>query len=428
MSIYEIVFIVTIPIYLISIYKLNYCLLGERIYSKKIEIISYFVYALCLSFIYMTLRIPIVLLIFNLISFFLISLNYYGNMLNRIVCTFSLYIFLFIIEIFITALTGYLKLTAFEISEYNSIIGIILARAFMLMLTYLLHKYKKSKVKNFPVPIYYYIAHIFILAGVLYLFLLSLENELLSITQVVISSAIMLLVNTLIIFVDEKVYDTMIINNERNLLKQQNISYENQAEIMSRSLSTIKSLKHDMKNHIITLKSVYKNDKQELFDEYTDKILSEICGDKIFSHSDNFIVDSILNFKLKELDGLQVNIKLDISIPQNLNVLAYDLTIILGNLLDNAITAIKQTKKERKLSLCMHITKGSLVLLIDNSYNEKLNFLDGKYRTTKTSKENHGIGIQNVQNVILSYNGELQINHSKDLFSVAVLIPCIDKD
>lgn len=425
MSIYEIVYMVTIPIYLVSIYKLNYCLLGERLYSKKIEISSYLIYAICLSFMYIEVRIPIVLLIFNLISFFLISLNYYGTILNRVVCTFSLYIFLFIIEIFITALTGYLKISAFDISEYNSIIGIILARILMLMLTYLLHKYKKSKIKNFPVPIYYYIAHIFILVGVLYLFLVSLEKELLSITQVIISSSIVLLVNVLIIFVDEKIYDIMIINNERNLLKQQNISYENQAEIMNRSLSTIKSLKHDMKNHIITLKSIYKNGMQELFDEYTDKILFEICDDKIFSHSDNFIIDSILNYKLQELDGLQVSIKLDISIPQNLNVLAYDLTVILGNLLDNAITAIKQTKNDKKLSLCMHITKGSLVVLIDNSYNGRLNFLGEKFRTTKISKENHGIGLENVQNTILNYNGELQISYTEDMFSVAILIPNI---
>lgn len=425
MSIYEIVYMVTIPIYLVSIYKLNYCLLGERLYSKKIEISSYLIYAICLSFMYIEVRIPIVLLIFNLISFFLISLNYYGTILNRVVCTFSLYIFLFIIEIFITALTGYLKISAFDISEYNSIIGIILARILMLMLTYLLHKYKKSKIKNFPVPIYYYIAHIFILVGVLYLFLVSLEKELLSITQVIISSSIVLLVNVLIIFVDEKIYDIMIINNERNLLKQQNISYENQAEIMNRSLSTIKSLKHDMKNHIITLKSIYKNGKQELFDEYTDKILFEICDNKIFSHSDNFIIDSILNYKLQELNGLQVSIKLDISIPQNLNVLAYDLTVILGNLLDNAITAIKQTKNDKKLSLCMHITKGSLVVLIDNSYNGRLNFLGEKFRTTKISKENHGIGLENVQNTILNYNGELQISYTEDMFSVAILIPNI---
>lgn len=101
----------------------------------------------------------------------------------------------------------------------------------------------------------------------------------------------------MIIFVDEKIYDAMIVSNERNLLKQQNIAYENQAEIIKRSLSTIKALKHDMKNHILTLKLIHENKQYKDFEEYVDRILSEINGDKNFFQSDNFIVDSIINFK-----------------------------------------------------------------------------------------------------------------------------------
>lgn len=426
MSIYEIFFILTIPIYLISIYKLNSCFLGERICSKRIELISYLTYSVCLVIIYMTSRKPIVFLIYNLLSFFIISLNYYANMIGRIVYTFTLYLFLFIIEAVVWRITGFFKLTAFENSDFNSIIGIVLMRALMLIFAYLIHKFKKSKTKNFPVPVYYYIAQSLILFGSLYFFIISLEKDHISITQVIISSIIVLLVDGMIIFVDEKIYDAMIVSNERNLLKQQNIAYENQAEIINRSLSTIKALKHDMKNHILTLKLIYKNKQYKDFEEYADRILSGINGDKNFSQSDNFIVDSIVNFKLQELNNLQVDIKLDINIPQNLNILAFDLTVILGNLLDNAITAIKQTKNNKKLILYMHSTKGSLVILVDNSYNGKLNIKDGKYQTTKPFRENHGIGIKNIQQTIENYNGEMQINHTTDMFSIAVLIPDID--
>ncbi len=37
MSIYEIIFILTTPIYVISIYKLNRCFLGERLSNKKMK-------------------------------------------------------------------------------------------------------------------------------------------------------------------------------------------------------------------------------------------------------------------------------------------------------------------------------------------------------------------------------------------------------
>lgn len=192
MSIYEILFILTMPIYLISIYKLNGSFLGERIYSKRTELVSYFLYAVCLVIIYLTTRKPIVFLIYNVISFFIISLNYYANMVGRIVYTFFLYLFLFIIEVIVGRVTGFFKLTAFEHSEFHSIVGIVLMRAIMLIFAYFIHKFRKYKTKSFffPVPTYYYIAQIFILLGSLYFYLVSLEKNFISIMQVVISSII----------------------------------------------------------------------------------------------------------------------------------------------------------------------------------------------------------------------------------------------
>ncbi|NCC15449.1 MAG: GHKL domain-containing protein [Clostridia bacterium] len=426
MSIYEIFFILTMPIYLISIYKLNCSFLGERIYSKRIELVSYILYAVCLVIIYLTTRKPIVFLIYNLLSFFCISLNYYADMVGRIVYAFLLYLFLFIIEVVLWRITGYFRLNALENSEFNSIVGIVLMRVIMLIFAYFIHKLRKSKTTGFYIPAYYYFAQILILLGILYFFLMSIEKNNISTTQVIISSIIVLLVDGMIILIDEKIYAAMIVSVERNLLKQQNIAYENQAEIINRSLSTIKALKHDIKNHILTLQLIYKNKQYQDFEEYTNKILFEINGDKNFTYSENFIVDSIINFKLKELNEQEADIKLDINIPQNLNILAFDLTVILGNLLDNAITAIKQTKYNKILSLYMHCTKGSLVILLDNSFSGELNMKDGIFQTTKPLKENHGIGINNTQKIISNYNGEMQIHHTNDTFSVVVLIPDID--
>lgn len=426
MLIYDIVFILTLPIYILPLYKLNSCFLGVRLYSKKTEISSYLLYAVCLVLIYNFIRVPIILLVFNIISFFLISLNYYASQLNRIVCSLSIYSLLFIIETIVWRATGYFKLAALENSEYNSIIGIILARVLMLIISYLIQKYKKSKTKNIPIPPYYYLTHILVLIGILYLFLVSLESDFLSITQIVISSVVVSVVNVMIIFIDEKIYDTILENNKSNILKQQNIAYENQTEIIDQSLSAIKSLKHDIKNHIHSLKVFHDNKEHTEFSQYVDRILEEIDGSKELSNSNNFIVDSILNFKLQELNSVDSDINLDIQIPSKLNILAYDITIILGNLIDNAITGINQAYVHKKLSICMHCTKGSLIILIDNSYNGNLNIEGEILKTTKQFSENHGKGLENVKKVVSTYNGEIQINYSKEFFSVAVLIPNID--
>lgn len=425
MSTYEMFFILTMPLYLMAIYKINRSFLGEALYSKKTEIGCYILYAIGVCTICMTKSIPIVLLVFNLLSFWGMTFNYYSTKWNRIRYACSLYLLLFIIEMAVTGLTGYLNIKAFEESQYQSIIGITLARTLMLMGAYLIHKYKIVKVKKFPVPGYYYIAYSFSLLGTLYLFLIALEKDSLSMAQVIVSSIVVLGINGIILVIDEKIYSIIILNNEKNFLKQQNIAYENQVEMINQSTAAIRALKHDMKNHIVMLKSIQKNNIDEVFQHYTDQIISEIDGDKAYAHSNNFIVDSIINYKLQELKSLEVDIKLDMNIPEHLNILAFDLVTILGNLLDNAIRALRQSKKDKKLSIYIQCTKGSLIILIDNTYSEKITVRGGRLQTSKGHKENHGMGIQNVRDIVSRYQGEMEIDYTKEVFSIAIVIPGI---
>lgn len=209
--------------------------------------------------------------------------------------------------------------------------------------------------------------------------------------------------------------------NEKNILKQQNIAYENQAEIISQSTESIKSLKHDIKNHLIMLDQMYKNDKKDEVEPYIRKILKEIDSGA-FSQSNNFVIDSIVNFKLRKLQNTDTKIYLDISVPQSINILAYDITVILGNLLDNAITAILQSDN-KKLDLQISCNRGNLIILMDNSFDGKLIIENGKFKTTKSFKVNHGIGLANIEKSLESYGGEIRTEYTSDTFSVDVIVP-----
>ena len=69
--------------------------------------------------------------------------------------------------------------------------------------------------------------------------------------------------------------------------------------------------------------------------------------------------------------------------------MACDLTTILGNLLDNAITYCLWKIKRKNI----------------------------KY------KNNHGLGIKSIQNILEKYDGEMRINYNSDTFSTSVIIP-----
>ena len=59
-----------------------------------------------------------------------------------------------------------------------------------------------------------------------------------------------------------------------------------------------------------------------------------------------------------------------IDLPAELNISSFDMTVILGNLLDNAIEALRQSENKRLL-LSMKLTRGIVRIDIENSYNPK---------------------------------------------------------
>lgn len=421
MSIYEIIHVATSPVFAFAIYKLFHTVFTEKVRNKHVEIFSYCCYVLLLSATIFFTRIPLVMLSFNVASLFLLSFNYQSSIQKKIIATSLVYSVVLVIELVVSAAIGFLDISIYRNSTFNSVIGLILIRTITMIAAYLLNRYKDSTKRDYPIPKRYYFAFTVILFGTLYLFTLSLENNNLTIYNVLISGSILILVNITMIIIDEKIYNVIMLNNEKRILTLQNISYENQAEIINQSDVSIKAFRHDMKNHFIALNEMYKNDNKDEIEIYIGKIIEELEKGG-FSNSNNCVIDSIINFKLRKLQDVNAKISVEVNAPQNMNILAYDITVISGNLLDNAIGAVLKSEN-KKIDLRISCSMGKLIILIDNSFDGNLIIENGKFKTTKAFKNNHGIGIANVERSLEHYDGEMRTEYTKDTFSVAVIIP-----
>jgi sensor histidine kinase regulating citrate/malate metabolism len=133
----------------------------------------------------------------------------------------------------------------------------------------------------------------------------------------------------------------------------------------------------------------------------------------------------MINFKLGQLRNNGIQVSLDVNVPQELNISTYDLTVILGNLLDNAITAIKKADK-KLLDLNISCSMGNLIIIIKNTHNNIIEISDNEFSTTKKNKENHGIGIPSIKKSLENYDGEIRIEYTETVFSVSVIIPYIN--
>lgn len=59
---------------------------------------------------------------------------------------------------------------------------------------------------------------------------------------------------------------------------------------------------------------------------------------------------------------------------------------------------------------------------IVNTKNQKTEEKNGKYTTWKKNEKSHGIGIENVKEVVKHYQGTMDITYDDKTFSVVILI------
>jgi sensor histidine kinase YesM len=118
------------------------------------------------------------------------------------------------------------------------------------------------------------------------------------------------------------------------------------------------------------------------------------------------------------------NIEFDYQITANLSVFSeIDLSVLIGNLLDNAIDAAKECK-----SPCVKIriweNKAYLAILVSNSVISSVLESNPDLLTMKSDKDNHGFGLKTVKDVVEKYDGIFDAFEENHMFSVDVRLKC----
>jgi sensor histidine kinase regulating citrate/malate metabolism len=221
-------------------------------------------------------------------------------------------------------------------------------------------------------------------------------------------------------------YDNLSVRQEERYEKlrlfQQNTYYQKQFELIKTSLKSTRSFKHDLNNHLAVLKLlVEKNEHNEAM-KHIEQMSDAIVTASEYAQSGNIIIDSILNFKLQGAEQHGISASLELNIPEQLSITSYDMSVILGNLLDNAINACSKLEKDKRLDIKIKYKRGRLITKISNTYNGSLNYSGDNLITSDKDKENHGMGIKNIKSVLDKYNGEMEIEHTKDVFTVILLL------
>lgn len=186
---------------------------------------------------------------------------------------------------------------------------------------------------------------------------------------------------------------------------------------------TMRGWRHDYRHHIQALKAHMSRNEYGEVNRYLDMLDGDLTRVETVLKTGNRMADAVLNSKLSLARDQNITVKADAAVPINLSVNELDLSVILGNLLDNAIEACARLPEEKRLIRIYIAMKGNyLYLSVSNTAaggkKEKIagRFLSGK-------GEGHGFGLARIDAIVKKYGGYITRASEDGAFSTEVLLP-----
>lgn len=199
-------------------------------------------------------------------------------------------------------------------------------------------------------------------------------------------------------------------------------------KILEEQYSQAERLRHDLKNHLLALRGLWEEEAWEKLGDYLKKMEGSAQLGTNEEATGNRALDALLYQKRKMAEDKKIDWECDVRIPKQCRINEFDLCVLFGNILDNAVEACERLQREahvQGLQPFIRVQAGTVkkcfLLEVKNSMNaaEK-----PKGRIAKTENpQGRGIGLLNVSDVVRVYNGVMNTEIQNGIFDISVLLP-----
>ncbi|MDD3279255.1 MAG: GHKL domain-containing protein [Lachnospiraceae bacterium] len=384
-------------------------------YRWKIQKLLYVFFWVETSFVYNMYHLPLYNMLANVAALILVIYPYKASKSRKFLVIFLIYVVNVLIDSFVVV--GFTKY-AFG-SEVNQIYECI--TSLLLLLLVIIFERTLLEEKEIFLPLIYEIVLGLVPVvsiGIIYYVIKSAYEMKEMIISVVMG---LFFINILIFYLYHSLAEFYSACLEKKTLEQMVKAYEYQLELVQESQNRVKALRHDLKHHIIELKSMAKEDEDNKMQTYLQDMEKFMLNPQEYVATGNQNVDGVLNFFLQKAHGVLKKVEVQINIPEQQLLSNFAVCAILGNLIENAIRAASDTD-EKYLGVNIRNKQGILFVFIENSYQGEVMEKNDKFLTSQENATIHGIGLENVRKIVQMSGGEMEISHDQKRFEVEVLL------
>lgn len=182
----------------------------------------------------------------------------------------------------------------------------------------------------------------------------------------------------------------------------------------------IRSMRHDMGNHIQTLEHLVAHNNMDDATEYLEHLKNEWDEVSPEIKTGSPVIDVILMEKLREAKERQIRFLSDFHYPQNTKLNAFDLSVIMNNSLNNCMENV--SGDDPYISISSFRKNSIFMITIKNSFWGQLNFGDSDLPETTKSGREHGMGLNNIRRVARMYMGDISLEQKNEEVILSIMM------
>ena len=211
-------------------------------------------------------------------------------------------------------------------------------------------------------------------------------------------------------------------SERQRFLEVQRLQYEK----IAGEMGSTSRLRHDLRHHLNALGALNAQGRQEEITEYLRQYGAvcdqlgkrNICADPV--------VDSVLEYYIALAKAAEASVDCRVSLTGGTGVEPADMTVLLGNCLENALEALRQLpESQRRLSIEMMNAHAAIVLCIKNTCKAACGSREptGWEAFASTKGTGHtGVGLRSVTAIAEKYDGSAQFQCRDGVFTTRMIL------
>ena len=206
---------------------------------------------------------------------------------------------------------------------------------------------------------------------------------------------------------------------------------EYQTEQSEKHLNEVRSIhkemrgyKHDFHHHLQALKGQLEAGEVDRALAYIEQLDNQLMNVDTLLKTGNVSLDAILSAKIAQAKAENIAVTVKANVPDALTISDLELSIIIGNLLDNAIEACRTVTGERFIRIFISMKGTMLYFSMLNAAGAKKKKTGSLFATHKDGV--HGFGLRRAEAILEEHGGWVKYNSEDGAFTSEFLVPAIE--